>query len=643
MPDRRERISRDKPYVQLRLLETTDVHANLLPFDYYADNCEASFGLARTATLIKTARAEVANCLLLDNGDFLQGTPLSDLTAQPGSGWHGPHPAVTAMNYLQYDAAGIGNHEFNFGLDWLQAALSDAAFPVTCANAVRSQTPNVTDDTTLLPPYLILDRRMTDDRGDHHDLRIGIIALLPPQVTTWDHFHLQGRLTARDVVEAARAWVPRIRAEGADIVVALAHSGIDGQDFYPMKENVALSLGELSGIDAILAGHTHEVFPGPDMADMGGADNGAGTLNGTPAVMAGFRGSHLGVLDLYLQQGASGWTVADHRSKARPVIAGAAPSPPDEALKDLLMPAHQHTLALIRKPLGKSRVPLHSYLALVRNDPATQLVSRAQAQALARMVQGTPDAELPLLSANAPFKTGGRGGPKYFTDIPAGDFRLRNAADLYAFPNTLCGLRMTGAQLRDWLERAAACFNRIDPNAPDQPLINPRMPGHNFDVIDGLTYAIDLSQPARFDDMGQLIDPEAHRITDLCHASKPLDDNRMFLLATNSFRAHGGGPYPQLPESSFAITSRMPIRDIVAQYVQDGDMPDAQVNPIWRFAAPVGATVTFDTGPGIRRYADEIAALGATDLGDTSAGFARLRLPLGVSASRGLANPAGVA
>ncbi len=621
------------------------MHANLLPFDYYADNCEASFGLARTASLIKAARTEAANCLLLDNGDFLQGTPLSDLTAQPGSGWHGPHPAVTAMNYLQYDAAGIGNHEFNFGLDWLQAALSDAAFPVTCANAVISQTPNVTDDTTLLPPYLILDRRMTDDRGAHHDLRIGIIALLPPQVTTWDHFHLHGRLIARDIVEAARAWVPRIRAEGADIVVALAHSGIDGQDFYPMKENVALALGELSGIDAILAGHTHEVFPGPDTADMGGADDTAGTLNGTPAVMAGFRGSHLGVLDLYLQQGASGWTVAAHRSEARPVIAaaGAKPSPPDEVLKDLLMPAHQHTLALIRKPLGKSRVPLHSYLALVRNDPATQLVSRAQAVALKRMVQGTPDAELPLLSANAPFKTGGRGGPKYFTDIPAGDFRLRNAADLYAFPNTLCGLRMTGAQLRDWLERAAACFNRIGPNGADQPLINPRMPGHNFDVIDGLSYAIDLSQPARFDDMGQLIDPEARRITDLRHAGEPIDDNRMFLLATNSFRAHGGGPYPQLPESSFAITSRMPIRDIVAQYVQDGDMPDLQVNPIWRFAAPAGATATFDTGPGIRRYPDEIAALGATDLGDTSAGFARLRLPLGVPASRGLANPAGVA
>ena len=467
-PENWDRLSKDMPFVQVRLLETTDVHSNLLPFDYYADSCETSFGLARTANLIKEARAQAPNCLLLDNGDFLQGTPLSDLTAQPDNGWTGPHPAITAMNYLGYDAAGIGNHEFNFGLDWLQEALAGADFPVTCANAVIEQGETVTEDETLLPPFLILDRQVTDNRGGRHDLRIGVIALLPPQITTWDHFHLKNRLSARDVIEAARAWVSRIRDAGADIVIALAHSGIDGHDHYPMKENVALALGQLPGIDAILAGHTHEVFPGPEAPDIAGADCRQGTLNGKPAVMAGFRGSHLGVLDLYLQQDASGWTVATHRSEARPVAeAGADPVPADEDLKQLLFPAHRHTLDLIRKPLGKTAIPLHSYLALVRNDPATQLVARAQASALRRMVEGSADAELPLLSANAPFKTGGRGGPKYYTDVPAGDFRLRNAADLYAFPNTLCALRVTGAQVRDWLERAAACFNQITPGRPD--------------------------------------------------------------------------------------------------------------------------------------------------------------------------------
>ena len=621
------------------------MHSNLLPFDYYADSCETSFGLARTATLIHQARAEAQNTLLLDNGDFLQGTPLSDLTAQPGSGWSGLHPAIAAMNYLRYDAAGIGNHEFNFGLDWLCAVLEEANFPVTCANAVIKEGADHTDDTTLFPPFLILDRAVTDSEGHLHDLRIGVIGLVPPQVVTWDHFHLKDRLSARDILETAQAWLPRLRAAGADIVVALAHCGIDDQDYYPMKENVALALGELPGLDAILAGHTHEVFPGNFAPEVEGADSTAGTLNGTPAVMAGFRGSHLGVLDLYLQQDATGWQVAAHQSKARKVVAApeGPPAPPDETLKQLLMPAHRHTLEMIRKPLGRSTVPLHSYLALVRNDPATQLVTRAQRLALGRMVEGTPDADLPLLSASAPFKTGGRGGPKYFSEVPPGDFRLRNAADLYAFPNTLCGLRLTGAELRNWLERAASCFKQVAPGNPDQPLIDPQMPGHNFDVMDGVRYVIDLSQPARFDSHGRQVTPAAQRIVNLTYKGVPVRDDHLFLVATNSFRAHGGGPYPQMAESRFAISSRVPVRSIVEQFVREtGDLP-ATAAPVWSFAAQPGTSVTFDTGPGIRRYPQEIAALGATDLGDTSTGFVRLRMPLGAPASQSLANPSDAA
>ncbi len=638
--DIKGRILQGVPHIRLRLLETTDVHSNLLPFDYYADSCEASFGLARTATLIHQARAEVSNSLLLDNGDFLQGTPISDMTAQPASGWAGPHPAITAMNYLRYDAAGLGNHEFNFGLDWLQSVLSDASFPITCANAVTGPGETPDEDKTLYPPFLILDHRMTDSDGAVHDLRIGLIGLLPPQVTTWDQFHLKDRLIARDILDAARAWIPRMRDEGADIVIALAHTGIDPDDYYPFKENVALALAGVPGVDAILAGHTHEVFPNPEEADVDGASNQEGTLSGTPAVMSGFRGSHLGVLDLYLQRNDTGWQVTAHKSEMRCVASsGAEPVPPDENFKQLLMPAHKHTLELIRKPLGRNTAPLHSYFALVRNDAATQLVTRAQRAALAQMVQGTDDAALPILSTSAPFKTGGRGGPKYYSDVPPGDFRLRNAADLYAFPNTLCGLRVTGAQLRDWLERAAVCFSRVEPGKQDQPLINPMVPGHNFDVIDGLSYVIDLSQPARYDRNGHLFCKSAHRILDLRYKGQVVDDDQQFLLAANSFRARGGGSYPHLAESCFAVSSRVPVRDIVAEFVQDAQVVSSATERFWSFAPMPDTSVFFDTGPGIRRYPDEIAALGVTDLGDTGAGFARFRLPLESGLSESLANP----
>lgn len=619
------------PKVKLRLLETTDVHANILPFDYYSNHSDTRFGLARTATLIRTARSEVENCLLFDNGDFLQGTPLSDLTAQSDSGWNGPHPAITAMNLLGYDAATLGNHEFNFGLQWLSRALSDANFPVTSANAITRMGETPDKDETFLPPTVILNRTVTAEDGSTHNLRIGVIGLLPPQITTWDQYHLQGKLFSCCMVEAAKAHVPRLRAEGADIVVALAHTGIDPDWRAPNMENAALPLAMVPGINAILAGHTHQVFPAtddtPNHPDGGGIDNQAGTLHGIPTVMAGFRGSHLGVLDLYLEHTQGAWRITGHSSEARAVVT-AKPAPADADVCSALAQAHETTLKLADRPLGRTDTPLHSYLALIRNDPATQLVTQAQHAELSRCLEGSAYAHLPVISASAPFKTGNRAGPGYYTDIPAGDLHLRNAADLYAFPNTLCGLYLTGAEIRDWLERAAICFNTLTPGLSDQPLCNASVPGHNFDIICGLSYCIDLSQPPRYDLSGQMVNPGAFRVHDLRHRGQPVGDGDKFILATNSYRAYGGGPFVKWPDEKFVFTGHLPIYDIVARYIQHSATNQHIARPVWRFAAMPGTSVIYQTGPGIRAYPDEIAALGAVDLGDCDTGFARLRLAL---------------
>ncbi|MCB1399659.1 MAG: 5'-nucleotidase C-terminal domain-containing protein, partial [Rhodobacteraceae bacterium] len=157
--------------------------------------------------------------------------------------------------------------------------------------------------------------------------------------------------------------------------------------------------------------------------------------------------------------------------------------------------------------------PLHSYFALVTDDPSVQIVSLAQTWYVAQLLAGSEHAGLPLLSAAAPFKAGGRGGPDYYTDVPAGPVAIKNVADLYLYPNTLQAVRITGAELREWLERSAGIFNQITPGGADQPLINPEFPAYNFDTIDGVSYRIDLTQPARYDNDGQLVTPEAHRIT----------------------------------------------------------------------------------------------------------------------------------
>lgn len=624
-----------RPSLRLRLLETTDVHANLVAHDYYADLAARPYGLTRTATLIAEARREARNCLLFDNGDFLQGTPLSDLLPHSSGRWAGPHPVMLAMNALRYDAAALGNHEFNFGLTRLLQAVSEAEFPVTCANAITCEGATPADDDTLLPPYVMLDRCFTDDAGARHDLRIGIIGLLPPQVMVWDHAALSGEVTSRDIVDTARARVPQVRAAGADIVVILAHSGIDPGPARPGMENALRPLARVDGIDAILAGHTHETFPVPDRAGgppPDGVDPVNGRLHGVPTVMGGFKGSHLGVIDLDLRKTPDGWQVASHHCEARPVARGAqdALTPEDGTLRKVLKPAHDRTRQLIRKPIGHSATALHSYLSLVRDDPALRLVTAAQRAALTEALSGSPHAGLPVLSASAPFRTGGRGGAEHYTDIPPGPLSLRHAADLYCFPNTLCGLRLTGAEVRDWLERAAICFNRLIPGDTDQRLRDMTIPGHDFDVIDGLSYRVDLSQPARYDGTGNLVDAGARRIRALHFNGKPLDDKAEFILATNSYRAFGSGPYADLTDGRLVHVGNRPVRDLVARHVARlGTIRVSASPPIWHFRAlPAGTSALFDTGPGLRRYPEELERLAASVTGQTPAGFLRLLLPM---------------
>lgn len=633
--------SGDTPRLALRLLATTDVHGHVLPHDYFTDRDGAPSALARLATLVARARAEAGpeNCLLLDNGDFLQGTPLTDLTARPGSGWRGRHPVIRAMNLMGYDAATLGNHEFNFGLGWLSEALAEARFPVLCANAVRATGATPLEDRPFVPPVAILTRVLRAADGSRHAVRLGLLGLTPPQVTTWDHAHLAGRITTRDMAETARHWVPELRARGAEIVVVLAHTGIEPGPDRPRMENAARALARVPGIDALIAGHSHRVFPGPGHARTPGADVARGTLHGVPCVKPGYAASHLGQIDLHLARGAAGWQVTGHAVTLHPA-AGAAPYP---RLVRALARAHAHTRRLTGRILAETRTPLHSYLALVRDDPGLALVNAAQAAALAEAIRDTPHASLPLLSATAPFKTGGRGGPDHFTDIPAGPLRLRNIADLYGFPNTLCGLVVTGADLRDWLERAAICFNRITPGDPGQALHDPAVPGHVFDVIDGLTYAIDLSAPARYDLAGALVAPEARRIRDLRHRGRPVADDDRFVIAVNAYRAWGGGPFPALAEGRLIHQSQRPIRDLLADHVARGGPLTPAASGTWRFATLPQTRVLIATGPGLRACPEEIAALGARDHGLDDRGFLRLSFCLPRADPGSLANPAAAA
>lgn len=619
----------------LRLLATSDVHGAILPFDYASGRNSTTYGLARTASLISRARQEArGGCLLVDNGDFLQGTPLSDLHDIAGEG--GRHPVIAAMNRLGYDAACLGNHEFNFGLPALHKALSQAAFPAICANALIQRGASVAEDVTLLPPSVMIERELSDRTGARHRLRIGLLGLLPPQIMAWDRFHLERELCARDMLDTAAARVPMLRAAGADLVVLLAHTGLETGPSGAGAENAALGLARLPGVDAIIAGHSHEVFPDPDAPQRcDGADHRAGTFCGVPAVMPGFRGSHLGVIDLELERHAQGWRVAAHRAEARAVApdAGQPAAAPDPAIIAAVRRSHAATLAHMRTPLGRTPRPIHSYLSRYRSDLPVLMVAQAQRMAVARALEDGPLAELPLLSATAPFQTGGRSGPDAYVDIPAGSLSLRNAADLQPFPDTLCALLLTGTELRDWLERAVSCFQTVLPGRPDQPLWKRDFPGNVADTILGLRYRIDLTRPPLYDMRGNsLADADGGgaggRIAGICHEGAPVRADDRFVMAVNSYRAFGGGPYPALPDDRLVYASRAPVLDALADFLRSDAIERFRPAPVWSFLPVPGASALIETGPGLRAHSDDIAAMGLTDLGVSGVGFLRLRMPL---------------
>ena len=425
-----------------------------------------------------------------------------------------------------------------------------------------------------------------------------------------------------------------MKEEGADIIIALSHSGIGSAQHEDGMENASVPLAEVEGIDALMTGHSHLVFPSPDYADYAGLDAEAGTIHGKPAVMGGFWGWHLGVIDLMLERDGNAWRVVMAETEARPISKRNEDRSVTALVEDVpavlasVEQAHNETLEYVRRAVGETSAPLHSYFALVADDPSVQIVSNAQLWYIEQMMRGTEYEGLPILSAAAPFKAGGRGGPEYYTDVPKGPVAIKNVADLYLYPNTVRAVKIDGAQLKGWLERSAGMFNQITPGEADQVLLNPDFPSYNFDVIDGVTYQIDLSQPSRFDRIGNQINSDANRIVNLMFDGAPVTDDMEFVVATNNYRAGGGGDFPGAKSDTIIFEGPDTNRDVIVRYIVEQGTINPSADANWTFAPMDGTTVLFDTGPKAADYAASVEGVEIEPAGDGPDGFARFRITL---------------
>ena len=566
--------------VDVRILATTDLHTNLVNYDYYQDKPAQNVGLAKTAVLIEDAKKENSNVLLVDNGDTIQGTPLGTYKAIVNPIKDGEqHPMYTALQKLGFDAGTLGNHEFNYGLDYLKKVIATAGMPIVNANVVDAKTGEFVYD-----PYKIIKKTYTDKNGRSVDVNIGVTGIVPPQILSWDKANLEGKVKVNDSVEAIQAIIPEMRKAGADVVLVLSHSGIGDDKYEKGEENEGYQIASLPGVDAVVTGHSHAEFPSGNGTGFyekyAGVDGVNGKINGTPVTMAGKYGDHLGVIDLNLRYTDGKWSVVGSKAAIRKIDTKSKVA--DERITEIAKEAHEGTVKYVRQQVGTTSAPITSYFALVKDDPSVQIVNNAQTWYAKKELAGTPEANLPILSAAAPFKAGTRGDATAYTDIPAGPIAIKNVADLYLYDNVTAILKVTGAQLKEWLEMSAGQFNTIDPTSKEpQQLVNPNYRTYNFDVIDGVTYEFDVTQPNKYDREGKTVNPDASRVRNLKYQGKEVTADQEFIVVTNNYRANG--KFPGVRDASLNQLLGLENRQAIINYILEEKNINPSADGNWRF------------------------------------------------------------
>ncbi len=551
---------------QLTILGSTDLHGHIYNWDYYNDkeyddSAHNDVGVAKVATLIKAMREERSNTLTLDAGDTIQGTPLTYYYAaiDPITGPDAPkHPMAVAMNAIGYDAACLGNHEFNYGVPLLRVFESQLNHPLLGANALEWK-----KTKPAFKPYIIKRKRLHDCKAAGHtptpdcEVRIGIVGFVTPGCAIWDKANVEGKISFTGIVEEAKKIIPRVRAAGADIVIVSCHSGADTSSSYgdalPWPENASTLLAqEVPGIDAILVGHAHVEIPQRYVENK---KTGQQVLLCEPY----YWGMRVAVMDLELKRGKRQWQV----SSATSTLLNSNTVDADEKVLALTADAHQKTRDYVNSVIGTSTTAMSAATSRYEDTAAIDFINYVQADAV-KTASGTA---LPVLSIAAPFNR--------LAAIPEGQVTVRDIAGLYIYDNTLLGIQFTGAQVKAYLEYSAQYFKQVSgtgPFAPDDitnavtPTAPTGTPDYNYDIMAGLdaslTYDIDIAKPV------------GSRIENLAYGGSPVTDDQQFVIAINNYRQSGGGGFPGVTAAPVVYNAQVPITQLLIQWVTDHGVVD---------------------------------------------------------------------
>lgn len=560
---------------QLTLLSTTDTHGNVFNWDYfrnapYSDSGHNQIGVAQAGTIINQVRAEVGadSVVVVDNGDTIQGTPLAYYYAkqEPITSTGLDHPMAVAFNKVGYDAVNIGNHEFNYDLPMLDAFRNDLDMPLLAANVVDAKT-----GQPMLTPYTIVTRKPSPNKP----IKVGILGLTVPGSMIWDKAYLEGKVVIQDMVEAAKVWVPKVKAAGADVVVVLSHSGQGGTSSYNVPgvgaENVSDVIArKVPGIDAIVMGHSHQLVADQHITnEVTGED--------VALVRPRYWASSVNRLTLDLQKVKGEWEVTASKGQNIPV-AGAAPL---ASVVDALTPYHQQAVAYVNQVIATSVSELPASESRYRDMAIMDYIQMVQTEAVRNALEGSAQASLPIVSIAAPFSR--------TAVFPQGDITIRDMAGLYIYDNTLQAVTLTGAQLDDYLEFSAQYFKQVtdgtfDPARDTNAEIAPgrTQPDYNYDIAAGVNYTIDVTKP-----VGQ-------RVTIRSNADgSAFDPAQTYVVVVNNYRRSGGGGFPHVASAPVVYDQGKEIRQLLIDWAVEHKVIDPADFYVENWWLTLGDTVVY--------------------------------------------------
>lgn len=494
---------------KLVIMGTTDIHGHVFPVNYFNGKTENQ-GLAKIYTKIKEIRKNNPYSLLVDSGDLLQGTPLTDYYGKKDK--NAINPMIKAMNIMGYDALGIGNHEYDYGLDNLNKAVKDASFSMLSGNTYYYG-----QDKTVFKPYVI---------KEINGIKVGLIGFTTPGVAIWSKNLVDKKYEFKDIIQTAQKWIPELKKQ-VDIIVAVPHTGLEdvtGLGGYDSSsglppENVGKMLADnFPQIDVLLLGHTHT-----EIKEM--------FQNGVLISQADKFGDMISVVNLELEKSNNSWKIIKKSAETVNV----KDIDPDKELMDKLSSEHQNTINYVNSAVGESQSELIAKSSRFKDTAIVDLINYVQMQ-----VTGADISAASLFNEDA--------------IIPKGKVTIANVAGLYLYENTLFSIKVTGKQLKDYLELTSMYYQGYD--SQGNILINKKVPGYNYDMFSGIDYKIDITKP------------QGSRITVLKFKNRDVRDIDIFTLALNSYRQSGGGGYDMLKGSPVVYSKQESIRDLIIDYIQ---------------------------------------------------------------------------